>query len=240
MPNSPRIERNGRDGLAFDRLGEFARGDFRALVHADLIETILAAAGRWAATAFSTFNMFLALRMIGEIGLGDDQDVIRADQSALGPCRPLMRNVEHDAGRRHAQRIEDRVEGIGAEIIDLVERRRRRQQAEPVGAFRQQALHQGGVGPFLLEDRVGDALHRILIVVETGGAEGEVEIDDDGIQRQIARDRPGHVVRDGGCADAALGADDGDDPADGDRLPTPRNRLQIARTTSMVSTGPMT
>ena len=55
----------------------------------------------------------------------------------------------------------------------------------------------------------------ILIVVEAGGAEGEVEIGDDGIQRQIARDRPGHVVRDGGRADAALGADDGDDPADG-------------------------
>ena len=75
------------------------------------------------------------------------------------------------------------------------------------------------------EHRVGDALQRILIVVEAGGAESEVEIDNDGIQRQIARDRPGHVVRDGGCADAALGADDGDDAADGDGL---RGREQAA------------
>jgi hypothetical protein len=36
---------------------------------------------------------------------------------------------------------------------------------------------------------------------------------------------PGHVVRDGGCADAALGADDRDDPTDGDRL---RRREQAA------------
>ena len=69
--------------------------------------------------------------------------------------------------------------------------------------------------PIGREHRVGDALRRILVVVEAGGAEGEVEIGDDGIQRQIARDRPGDIVRDGGCADAALGADDGDDPADG-------------------------
>ena len=58
-------------------------------------------------------------------------------------------------------------------------------------------------------------LRRVLIVVEAGGAEREVEIGDHGIQREIARDRPGHVVRDGGRADAALGADDGDDAADG-------------------------
>ena len=53
---------------------------------------------------------------------------------------------------------------------------------------------------------------------------------------EIARDRPGDVVRDGGSADAALGADHGDDAAD--RLGVGReNRPQIARTTSMVPTG---
>ncbi len=64
------------------------------------------------------------------------------------------------------------------------------------------------------EHRVGDALRRILIVVETGGAEGEIEIGDDRIEREIARDRPADVVRDGGGADAAFGADHGDDAAD--------------------------
>src|SRR3981081_2494024 len=81
------------------------------------------------------------------------------------------------------------------------------------------------MGPIGRENRVGDALQRILVVVETGGAEGEVEIDDDGIKLEIARDRPGDVVGNGGGADAALGADDGDDAADGDRL---RRREQAA------------
>ena len=125
-----------------------------------------------------------------------------------------MGNVEHDAGHRRAQRVEDRIEGVGAEIVDPLQRRRRRQQAEMVGAFRQQAVDEGGIDAVGREHRVGDALRRILVVVEPGGAEGEVEIGDHGIQRQVARDRPGHVVGDGRCADAALGADDGDDAAD--------------------------
>ena len=82
-----------------------------------------------------------------------------------------------------------------------------------------------GVGPIRREHCVGNSLYGVLIVIETGGAEGEVEIDDDGIQRQVARDRPGHVVRDGGRADAALGADDGDDQADRNIL---RRREQVA------------
>ena len=117
------------------------------------------------------------------------------------------------------------VEGVGAEVIDPVQRRRRRQQAEMVGAFRQQAVDEGGVDAIRREHGVGDALRRVLIVVEPGGAEGEVEIGDDGIHREVARDRPGDVVGDRGRADAALGADDGDDPAD--RLGF-RRREQVA------------
>ena len=125
-----------------------------------------------------------------------------------------MRNVEHDAGHGGAQRVEDAVEGLGAEVVDAVERGRRRQQAQMIGAFRQQAVDEGGVDAVGREHRVGDALRRVLVVVEAGGAEGEVEIGDDAIEREIARDRPGDVVGDGGGADAALGADHGDDAAD--------------------------
>ena len=136
------------------------------------------------------------------------------DQQPLGPARPLMRHVEHDAGNRRAQRIEDRIEGVGAEIVDAVERRRRRQQAQVFGAFRQQPVDERGVDAVGREHRVGDALRRVLVVVEAGGAEGEIEIGDHRIEGEIARDRPGDVVRDGRGADAALGADHGDDAAD--------------------------
>ena len=107
-----------------------------------------------------------------------------------------------------------RIESFGAEIIDPIERRRRRQQAQMVGAFRQQAVDEGGVDAVGREHRVGDALRRILVVVEAGGAEGEIEIGDDGIEREVARDRPGDIVGDGGGADAAFGADHRDDAAD--------------------------
>ena len=80
----------------------------------------------------------------------------------------------------------------------------------------------------------GNALRRILVVVEAGGAEGEVEVGDHRIQRQIARDRPGDVVGDGGSADAALGADHGDDAAD--RLGF-RRREQVADRAHHVDRG---
>ena len=47
-----------------------------------------------------------------------------------------------------------------------------------VGAFRQQAVDERGVDLVGREHRIGDALRRVLIVVQTGGAEGEVEIGD--------------------------------------------------------------
>src|SRR5260370_16486327 len=78
---------------------------------------------------------------------------------------------------------------------------------------------------FGLEYRVGGALRRIMVVVETGGAECKVEIGDDRIQREITRDRPGDVVGDGGCTDATFCADNSDDPPDGSCL---RRREQTA------------
>ena len=106
------------------------------------------------------------------------------------------------------------VERFGAEVVDPVERRRRRQQAQMIGALRQQAVDEGGVDAIGREHRVGDALRRILVEVEAGGAEGEIEIGDHRIELQVARDRPGDVVGDGRGADAALGADHRDDAPD--------------------------
>ena len=94
-----------------------------------------------------------------------------------------------------------------------------------IGALGQQAIHEGGIDPVGREHRLRDALRRILVVVEAGGAEGEVEVGDHRIQRQVARDRPGDVVGDGGGADAALGADHRDDASD--RLGF-RRREQVA------------
>ncbi len=94
-----------------------------------------------------------------------------------------------------------------------------------VGTFRQQTIDERRIDTIGREHRIGDSLRGILVVVETGGTECEIEIGDDGIQPHIARDRPGDVVRDSGCADAAFCADDCDDPADGLCL---QRRIQTA------------
>ena len=83
-----------------------------------------------------------------------------------------------------------------------------------VAAFRQQPVDQDSVDAFGGEHRVGDALRRVLIVVEPGGPEGEVEIGDD---RRLVGDggeRPGEIVGDGRGADPALRADDRDDSSE--------------------------
>ncbi len=110
--------------------------------------------------------------------------------------------------------FENRLEGVGAEIVDAIERRRRRQQVQMIGALRQQAVDERGIDAVGREHRFGDALRRILIEIETGGAEGQIEIGHDRIELEIVRDREADIVGDGGRADAALGADHGDDAAD--------------------------
>ncbi len=77
-------------------------------------------------------------------------------------------------------------------------------------------------------------LRRVLVEVEPGGAERQVEIGDHGIEVHVACDRPGDVVRDRGSADAALGADDRERASDRLRVGA-WNRPEIAR---MRSTGP--
>jgi len=109
----------------------------------------------------------------------------------------------------------NRLEGVSREIIDAVERGGRREQAQMVGAARQQAIDEGGIDPVRGEDRVSHALRRILVVIQSGRAEGEIEIRNHRIERKVARDRPRDIVGDRGGADAALGADDRDDAPDG-------------------------
>ncbi len=105
-----------------------------------------------------------------------------------------------------------------AEIVHAVERRRRGQQAEVIGAFRQQPVDEARVDAFRREHRVGDSLRRILVVVETGGAERQIEVGHDRIELQVAGDRPGDVVGDGRRPDPAPRPDDRDGTADRPRV----------------------
>ena len=83
-----------------------------------------------------------------------------------------------------------------------------------VGAFGEQTVDERGVDAVGRKHRFGDALWRILVEIETGGAERQIEIGHDRIELEIVRDREADIVRDGRGADAALGADHRDDAAD--------------------------
>ena len=59
-----------------------------------------------------------------------------------------------------------------------------------VRALREQAVDEVGVQPVGREDRLRDALRRVLVEVESGGAERDVEVDDDGLGREATVDEP--------------------------------------------------
>ena len=126
-----------------------------------------------------------------------------------------MRDVEEDAGNGGAQDIEQAIERRLVQIAGAVEERRGGQQAELVAALRQQPVDQVGVEAIGAEHRLGDALGRILVEVEAGRAEGNVEIDDNRGKTVIAGDGPRQVVADRRRPNPSLGADDRDGAADG-------------------------
>jgi len=63
------------------------------------------------------------------------------------------------------------------------------------------------------EDGFRDALGGVLIEVDVGGAEGEVEVGHHHLGLEQRGHGPGQIVGHGGGADAALGADEGDGAA---------------------------
>ena len=83
-----------------------------------------------------------------------------------------------------------------------------------IGTFGEQPIDECRIDTVRREHRFSDALRRILIEIETGGAERKIEIGHDRIEIEVARDGEGDIVRDGGGADAALGPDHRDDAAD--------------------------
>ena len=106
-----------------------------------------------------------------------------------------------------------------------------------VGAFRQQTIDECDIDAIRRENRIGDPLRRILIVVEAGRTEGQVEIDNDQFKREIARRSPTPTL----CATV-----DAPTPPLAPTIAMTRptalasgavNSPQIARTTSIVPIG---
>jgi len=80
----------------------------------------------------------LGVAQVGEIRRGDDQNISAPIRRAWS-SGPLMR-TSSTMHRIVLRTCRDRVEGIGAKIVDPLQPSPARQQAEVVGTFRQQAV----------------------------------------------------------------------------------------------------
>ena len=164
---------------------------------------------------FSRSIRFLALRRLARSGTAVMTISSAWNSTRFTHGRPGVRQV--DGHERHvlAHHLEHEVAGVGRDLVVAVEHDRGGEDAQMLGALGEQAVEQHLIEPLGALQRLGDALHRVLVEVEAGGAEGQVEVGDDDVGLEDLRHRPGGVVAHRAGADAALGADEGDDVADG-------------------------
>ncbi len=133
------------------------------------------------------------------------------------PRRPQMRDIENHHRNVLLAQLDDLLEAALAQIIGPVERRGRREQGNVVGRLAHQPVEHHGVHLVLGEHGVGDALGRVLVEIEPGGAERQVEIDDQHVLADRMGDGPGDIVRDGRRPRSTLGRNKADGPPDGRR-----------------------
>jgi hypothetical protein len=107
----------------------------------------------------------------GEVEGGGDHHVVGAEDRLPHPSRPEVRQIEHDVGRRAADLAQHLLEGFRPDLVIFVERRRRSEQRQPIGATRGHAIQKSRVEAVGLVQRVAHALHRVLVEIQPRGAE---------------------------------------------------------------------
>ena len=195
-PNSLASKGRMIGGLQPERLAEVLGGNLRAAGRADHVEHQHRRRVVRPRLADQVDDV-LGVAQGGQVGRGGDHHVIGAEQGAAHPARPQMRQVEHHIGRRRADLAGHLLEGVGGDVVVHIQRRRRGEQAEAVAAAGHHPVEQHRVQPVGLAERVGHALQGILVEVETGGAERQVEIDDHRIGLHRLAEQIGEIVRHG-------------------------------------------
>ena len=109
-----------------------------------------------------------------------------------------MRQIDDDARHCFAHNFEHGFKALRIHVKIAVKHSGRSKEAQVVGTFDEQTVEQHIVEAFRCHQSVGDALSRIMIEVETSGAESEVEVGDDHIFVHARRNAPTDIMRD--CA----------------------------------------
>src|SRR5262245_33870052 len=159
-------------------------------------------------------DQVLSVAQVCGIGNSGDDHVVSAHHQLFRPLGPDMRHVEHDPWRAVAHYLEHGLASAGVEIVRPVERAGRGEQAEIIRAARQEPVELEHIETVRRSERIDDALRGVLVEIEPGRAEGEIEIGDHHFPLERSGDGEGGVVANGARARAALRADKGDGLAD--------------------------
>src|SRR3990167_2302531 len=143
-----------------------------------------------------------------------NDDLIGGLQQPLRPAGPDMRDVDDDRRRRAAHHIDYRLERLVVDVIIAIEKIRRGEKTEPVGVLLKQPVEEHVIQAFRRAERLDQSRRRILFEVETGGAERQIEDEDDGVALHFFRRAPGDVMGERRGAGPAPRADKGDGAAD--------------------------
>ena len=125
-------------------------------------------------------NQILGIAQGGKIRCRDDGDLVGADQCPPCPAGPDMGHIQHNRRDAGAQQVKKLVQRILGEIQRAVEHRGSREEGQVLAAAGQEPVEQVRVEAIGREDRIRDALGRILIEIEPGRAKGNIKIGNDG------------------------------------------------------------
>ncbi len=123
----------------------------------------------------------LGVAQIGEIGRCGDDHLVRLQEDALAPRRPRVRQIDRDVGHVLSDDVYDLIAAVDRNVIVAIEHDGSGEDRQMLGAFGQQAIKQHFVEAIRARQGIGNALHRILIEIEAGRAEGEIEVGNDDV-----------------------------------------------------------
>ena len=183
--------------------------------------------------------MFLALRRRGQVGRRHDHDIVGRQQRGLDPGLPAMRQVQDRrrewSGAPHRSpphrlraRRHSRVPAVaGAVNSDRCSPRLSSRRSSSTSSRRSGALSASH-----------DALAGFVVEVQAHRAEGQVQVDDGGVDVQLLGDAPADIVRQGRRARAAAGADHRHHAADRARRRDPDKGPRSLRSAAAATGAP--
>ena len=203
-----RLEGQDQGGLGSQRIGEILDRNFRAFRHAGHIDhnfrQLIVGTG-----AGDQVEQVLGIAQGRQIRRHRHDHLVGREQGLAHPGHPQMRQIKRDERRLAANLFQHHFIFTRREFPIAVQRRRRRKQTQPLGTAHQKPVEQRIIEPVRFVEGIAQRLGRVLVEIEPGRAEGEIEIDEHRIGLQPFRQRPGAIMGHRRGADTALGADEG-------------------------------